>query len=270
MLEYSVGVIELKGSAGGLYEQKAALLASRGFAALALAYFGYDDLPRDLTTLVLDIDYFDEAADWLLRHPQVNSNLGLGLVGISLGAQMAMHLASIRKDIRAVVNTSAPQVNVLFPVNIKGKHCKCQVLNPELMKIEDGAMAARDCFHPVPIDQDISEGRIPVENMEAPMLLLCGAGDRNMSQPEYAWKIQETMEKHGKGSQCSVITYPDAGHVIDAPYIPNVPLVFHGQYKVYVAYGGKAKPHAHAQVDSWFRTLQFLQKNLVGLQNSHL
>ena len=268
---YFSGIIELKGSTGGLDELKAALLASHGFATLALAYFGYDDLPHDISSLILDVDYFEEAADWLLRHPQVNSNFGLGLVGISLGAEMAMHLAALRKDVKVVVCNSPPQLNVLFPVNVKGKICKCQEIQPNLIKIEDNvSLVLRDCFSPVPVDQDISEGRIPVENIDAPMLLLCGAGDKNMSQPDYCWRIHETMENHGKGSQCSVVVYPDAGHVIDVPYFPNIPQVFHGQYKVYVAYGGETKAHAYAQIDAWCKTLQFLQKNFVGLQTAYL
>lgn len=37
-------------------EYRAALLASRGFATLALPYFGYKDLPPML--LEIDLDYF--------------------------------------------------------------------------------------------------------------------------------------------------------------------------------------------------------------------
>ena len=53
-------MIDLYGTAGGLNEYRAALLASRGFAALALAYFGYDDLPTGMT---FDLDYFDASRD---------------------------------------------------------------------------------------------------------------------------------------------------------------------------------------------------------------
>ena len=43
------------GTAGGLNEYRAALLASRGFACLALPFFAYDDLPSHLN---LDLGYF--------------------------------------------------------------------------------------------------------------------------------------------------------------------------------------------------------------------
>lgn len=63
-------MIDLFGGAGGLIEFRAGLLASRGFAVLALAFFAYDDLPRTLTQL--DLEYFEEAAELLLRHPKVS------------------------------------------------------------------------------------------------------------------------------------------------------------------------------------------------------
>jgi hypothetical protein len=50
------GVIDMFGSAGGILEFRSALLASRGIAALALAYFAYDDLP---TTFALNVEYFE-------------------------------------------------------------------------------------------------------------------------------------------------------------------------------------------------------------------
>lgn len=51
------GVIDLYGTTGGLAVYRAALLASRGLTTLALAYFNYDDLPKQLSPL--DLDYFD-------------------------------------------------------------------------------------------------------------------------------------------------------------------------------------------------------------------
>ena len=44
------------GTAGGIIEFRAALLASRGFAALALPYFDYEDLPKDYN---FNLEYFE-------------------------------------------------------------------------------------------------------------------------------------------------------------------------------------------------------------------
>lgn len=63
------GIIDLFGVIGGLVEFRASLLASHGFAVLALAYFAYKDLPEKLQEV--DLEYFEEAANFLLSHPKV-------------------------------------------------------------------------------------------------------------------------------------------------------------------------------------------------------
>lgn len=65
------GVIDLFGGVGGLVEFRASLLATHGFAVLALAYFGYEDLPSELGEQ--DLEYFEEAVELLLKHPKVQS-----------------------------------------------------------------------------------------------------------------------------------------------------------------------------------------------------
>ena len=57
------------GGIGGLVEYRASLLAAHGFAVLALAYFAYADLPKQLQEV--DLEYFEEAANLLLAHPKV-------------------------------------------------------------------------------------------------------------------------------------------------------------------------------------------------------
>ncbi|KAK7078101.1 Acyl-coenzyme A amino acid N-acyltransferase 1, partial [Halocaridina rubra] len=54
------------GVAGGLFEFRSALLASRGFSSLALAIFAYEDLPKELEEI--NISYIEEAVEYLLSH----------------------------------------------------------------------------------------------------------------------------------------------------------------------------------------------------------
>ncbi|RMX39098.1 hypothetical protein pdam_00019242 [Pocillopora damicornis] len=63
------GVIDLPGAKGGIVEFKASLLASYGFATLALAYLGYKDQPSSPSSI--NLDYFEEAANWLISHSKV-------------------------------------------------------------------------------------------------------------------------------------------------------------------------------------------------------
>ena len=51
------GVIDMFGLAGGLMEIRAAMLAAHGFAALAVPFFRYDDLPKKFEDQTFD--YFE-------------------------------------------------------------------------------------------------------------------------------------------------------------------------------------------------------------------
>ena len=85
------GVITLYGGVawGGVPEDRAALLASRGFVTFALAFFGVEDLPP--TYSEFDIEYFEEAVDWLLSRPEVSSP-HVGLFGSSTGGSISLSM----------------------------------------------------------------------------------------------------------------------------------------------------------------------------------
>ena len=51
------GVIDMFGTLGGCVEYRAALLATRGIAALALGFFNYLDLPKTLDDV--PFEYFE-------------------------------------------------------------------------------------------------------------------------------------------------------------------------------------------------------------------
>ena len=68
------GIVDIFGVGGGLPEYRACLLAGKGFAVMALAYYNYEDLPQGIETLHLE--YFEEAVNYLLDHPEVGMSLG--------------------------------------------------------------------------------------------------------------------------------------------------------------------------------------------------
>jgi acyl-coenzyme A thioesterase 1/2/4 len=63
------GIIDVYGVGGGLLEYRAGLVAGHGFATLALAFYDFEDLPKELN--VIEVDYFEEAVRYMLRHPKV-------------------------------------------------------------------------------------------------------------------------------------------------------------------------------------------------------
>ena len=96
-------VLVLGGSEGGLglSSRRAAHLASQGFAALALAYFGAEGLPPTLANIPLE--YFQRALAWLARQPEVQPDR-IAVLGISRGSEAALQLgATFHGGLRAVV-----------------------------------------------------------------------------------------------------------------------------------------------------------------------
>ncbi|XP_077906627.1 acyl-coenzyme A thioesterase 1 isoform X2 [Ictidomys tridecemlineatus] len=94
------GIIDLFGLGGGLLEYRASLLAGKGFAVMALAYYNYDDLPQSGD--IFHLEYFEEAVNYLLHHPQVKGP-GIGLLGNSKGGELGLAISSFLKGITAAV-----------------------------------------------------------------------------------------------------------------------------------------------------------------------
>jgi hypothetical protein len=93
------GVIVLGGSEGGLMEGRAALLASHGFAALALAYFNKEHLPKQL--VLIPVEYIGTAISFMESQPSVLPSK-LAIYGISRGGELALLSAATYSQIRAV------------------------------------------------------------------------------------------------------------------------------------------------------------------------
>ncbi|MFA1819764.1 dienelactone hydrolase family protein [Virgibacillus oceani] len=92
-------IIILSGSDGGKQEHAAALLASKGYSAFALSYFGVEGVPKDLENISLE--YFQEATMWLKDHPYVNGDVNL--IGYSRGAELALLLGATFDDYKSII-----------------------------------------------------------------------------------------------------------------------------------------------------------------------
>ena len=93
-------MIVLSGSSGGINLPVSALLASHGYAALALGYFAMEGLPPTLDAIPLE--YFGEAIAWLRRQAEVRDD-AVGVTGTSRGGELALLLGATFPEIRAVV-----------------------------------------------------------------------------------------------------------------------------------------------------------------------
>ncbi|EDO47382.1 predicted protein [Nematostella vectensis] len=257
------GVLDMFGSVGGKVEYRAALLASHGFASLALAFFRYDDLTDKLEDLCLE--YFIEAAEWLSNHPHVLPG-GIGVTAVSKGAEIGLLLAANFKQIKAVVAISSYHCIEYSPISYRGKMTPYVPCQGEGYKFEnDGSLIVKDCYME-DWDGDITENpyMIPVENTKCPILLIYGTDDSLMYVEDSAEKIMNRMDAHGKKSQVTVLMYEGAGHLIEPPYTPLCSMAYH-VFKMYMKFGGEPVQHAKAQEDSWRKILGFLWKNLTSV-----
>src|SRR5215475_13937845 len=93
-------VMLVSGGNGGIPEGRAAILASHGYAALALGYFGVEGLPRGLVNIPLE--YFEGAILLMRAQPWLADRL-LAVWGPSRGGELALLLGATFPDINAVV-----------------------------------------------------------------------------------------------------------------------------------------------------------------------
>ncbi|XP_003505192.1 acyl-coenzyme A thioesterase 1 [Cricetulus griseus] len=254
------GIIDLFGGGGGLPEYRASLLAGKGFAVMALAYYNYDDLPKDMD--ITHLEYFEEAVNYLLSHPQVKGP-GIGLLGISRGGELCLSMASFLKGITAavIINGSA--------TNIVGKLCYKDETLPPLRVNADRIRVTKDGLSDIsdvlswPIEGPEQKSIIPVERSDTTFLLLVGQDDRNWKSEFYANEIFKRLEAHGKGKP-QIIYYPETGHYIEPPYFPLCKASLHTYFGMPVVFGGEPRAHAMAQVDAWQKLQTFL-----GLSPAH-
>ncbi|KAM5244790.1 acyl-coenzyme A thioesterase 1-like isoform 1-T2 [Hipposideros larvatus] len=254
------GIVDIFGAGGGLLEYRASLLAGKGFAVMALAYYNYEDLPKSLETLHLE--YFEEAVNYLRNHPQVKGP-GVGLLGISKGGDLCLSMASFLKGITAAVIINGSVINVGGALHYKGETLPPIVLDPKRVKVtEDGFADILDALNS-PLEESSQKSIIPVERAESAFLFLVGQEDRNWKSELYANEASKRLQACGK-EKPQIICYPGTGHYIEPPYFPMCRVSMHSLVGRPVIWGGEPRAHSMAQVDAWKQMQIFFHKHLGG------
>ncbi|XP_004681766.1 PREDICTED: acyl-coenzyme A thioesterase 4 [Condylura cristata] len=256
------GIIDIFGVGGGLLEYRASLLAGHGFATLALAYYDFEDLPKNIDTIHLD--YFEEALCYMLQHSQVKGP-GIGLLGISLGADICLSMASFLKNISATVSINGSGFTASRPIHYK--QTSIPPLGHDVRRVKVAFSGLLDI---VDIRNDIVGGcenpcMIPIEKAQGPILFIAGEDDHNWRSDLYTQRASERLQAHGK-EKPQIISYPGTGHYIEPPYFPMCPASLHKLIDQRVIWGGEPRAHSKAQVDAWEQILNFFYKHLGGTQ----
>lgn len=250
------GVLDMWGGGGGLIEYRAAILASHGYAAFALEYFA----PGEMETAELEINYFETAFNIVKDHPRVIPDK-VGIVGLSLGATVAFHLACESEVIKPCCCVCINGHHFYPAGKPIGEFTKLRQSNAHRVGLdEDNNQIWRDLFD---LNNDFFKMRMGKIN--CPLLLICGEDDQNVPAVEVADDIERMVRAAGKEHLLTRLNYPGAGHLIEVPYAPHFRVTAFMQtkkQKVMIVWGGQTKPHSDAQEDSWQKILDYLEHHL--------
>ncbi len=270
-------VVYLNGSGGGINEARAALLASHGYAALALGYFGAPGLPTHISGTPLE--YFERALRWL--HANVRPAHGFVAVsGQSRGGELSLLLAATFPELTGAVVAYVPS-SVIHGVLAAGRPGESRYA-PAWMhhgqpltsvwqdneqheawtQVDRSAEPRRqvqpflDAHAVAPMRE---QARIPVERIRGPVLLISGGDDGYWPSTEYSAEIVRTLKAHSHAYPVEHLDYPGAGHSIQAPHVPATVIArAHAVSGVVLTAGGQPAANAHANAHSWARSLEFL------------
>lgn len=254
------GIVDLYTFGGGLSEPRASLLASRGYAVLALAYLGYKDLPK--VAKKVDLEYFEEAVNYLKGHPEVSGS-GIGIISISHSGGIALAMSSFFPGISATVCINTCNANTVIPLHYKG--LVFPPLPPDVEKIEffdSGLMSIRDAT-PDPLLEANRASLFPIERATCQFLFAVAEDDHNWTSRLFANQAVETLRKHRKKSH-ELVTYPKAGHFLEVPHMPYCASTIHRAVGGPVVFGGEPKAHSEAQLDLWERVQAFFKSHLLN------
>jgi dienelactone hydrolase len=259
------GILVLGGSEGGIRsaEANAALLASRGYAALAVAYFGMEGLPQRLVGVPLD--YLKKAIDWMSARETIDRRR-LAVFGGSKGGELALLLASRFPALKTVV-AYVPSHVVWQGIGGAGSSWTYQG-QPVPYVPYKGMPSTRGANQPLSLmpfylgsldnKESVSKATIPVEKINGPVLVISGKDDQLWPSSIMADMVVARLKEHRHPFKFEHLAYESAGHSIRTIYGPTTRSMGNAQMSL----GGQPAANARAQADSWPRALAFLKDGL--------
>ncbi|KFP83689.1 Acyl-coenzyme A amino acid N-acyltransferase 1, partial [Acanthisitta chloris] len=183
---------------------------------------------------------------------------GLGVVGVSKGAEVALAMATFLPQVVATVwinGTAYLHGNPLVYKDVRIPpipYCTEHVTFTEVGALDNSRIFAD------PRDPAYRASAIPVEKIRGKVLFVVGEADRSFNSKLFAQLALERMPPQSG----RILSYPGAGHLIEPP---GSPLCSNSSIRGAprpVAWGGELEPHAKAQEDSWREIVQFLELQL--------
>ena len=279
-------VVALNGGGGGLNEYWAAMLASHGYASLALGVFNVPGRPRAL--IELPLDDLESAIRWLRGQAWLRDHL-LAVWGPSRGGELALLLGATYPEIDAVIAWS-PSGVVFWGLGQAddgrpGPHAAWSRGGEPLPYLQEDNRFADRRPDPAPAGEPIAwapaylahledsaalaRATIPVERIRGPVLLVSGSDDRMWPSQALAEVALRRLEAHRHPHPYRHLAYPGAGHNILVPHSPltvrasGVPIP--GVGGQLFSLGGTPQADAAAGAAAWRETLAFLEQCVGGV-----
>ena len=260
-------------------EKPAAVLASRGFAVLALKYCGEDGLPEN-TGSEIALEYFETAMNWLQARPETASGK-IGVVGMSLGGTLALLLGSRFEQVGAAVSIKGSGVIVNFKFTQNGEPVPAtRMQGTEILADALRAAQRPECrpespggewscynwetthfmfvlFHGFAEPDALYPGVIPVERINGPVMLVSGFDDQSWPSTLYSEVAFQRLKDNEFTHKFEHLAYPGAGHRLGIAHLPRTDAGVDWH-----TWGGNARDAGAANADYWPKMIEFLRNSL--------
>ncbi|MBM7634863.1 alpha/beta hydrolase [Geomicrobium sediminis] len=272
-------IVIVGGSDGAHHESAAALLASKGYVVMALAYFGKAGLPKGIVNIPLE--YVDNAFTYL-KEKTIVDNERLAMIGHSRGSELALLYASSYSSLKAVVGVAPSAVQFSGIQNFQPVAKPAWTYNGESLSyfaakqtFSDmlsffGHMIKRKPFSGLEaIERNLADQKqyeehlIPVEKIDASVMLVAGTDDHVQPAVFFSELMEKKLQHHSK-SKVHVRIQEGAGHFSAFPsHLPHLPQTLGDtNAAMSMIFGGTREANAEATIDSWDETLTFLEECL--------
>ncbi|KAM6985570.1 acyl-coenzyme A thioesterase 1-like [Aplochiton taeniatus] len=249
------GVVDLYTFGGGLCEIRASLLANKGFAVLALAFYKYQDLPKTVPEC-FELEYFEEGITFLRGYPQVKSS-GVGVLCLSKSGDFALAMASYLEGVSATAWVNGCNAVNVIPLSYKGVVMPPVELDPAAARFTEDGLIIRDVITDPSLEKN-QGSVIHVEQASGRFLFAASEDDMNWNSCMFAEQAVARLRDHGKDTY-ELVRYPNAGHLLETPYTALCTTGIHAALGMAVVFGGEAKAHCEAQLDLWKRVQEFFR-----------
>lgn len=260
-------VICLSGSGGGFNEPRASLLATHGYAAFALAYFGTGSLPKELHEI--PVEFFERGLSWLENHASVDCDR-IAVYGYSKGGELALLLGSLYPKIKAVAAFSG-SAHVWQGMHFRrpssswtqgGKvlpYVRIKMPLPTLVGLMRGKPVAfrKSYERSLRSAKNLDDAAIRVENINGPVFLVAGTDDQVWPAADFSDKIAERLKRHGHRYPCEYLREEGAGHLVCMPYFPSAEIL-----RKLIFTTSNIELSSVAMIKAWHALLGFLDRTL--------